>query len=362
MEKKVLVTGALGAVGTSAVAALLEEGFTPVALVRPRRDVARCIRARWGRDIPHVAGDVTKPLCGADSSSELRRGAFSAVLHMAGRTQYHENLRADTFNVNVEGTRNVMALAALLEIPRFVFVSTAYVAGARPYLSETERGEERFARNPYEESKIVAEGLVADAWPGEAVILRLSTIAGDSRSGFVADIGGYAAFTRSLWAYRGHMARYGSSPFYVGINPAGTLNLVPIDWAARLISSAAGAPGLSGTFHLTHPEPVSLGFLFKETFRKGLRLPLTCDRREAERTALWGDSTWRKVQEAISALVEYFGPYVWRDSTFAHERVRSIPGYAPPPTVDAEFIGRHVGYLRDHLFSKPRGTLVRAAT
>jgi hypothetical protein len=113
--------------------------------------------------------------------------------------------------------------------------------------------------------------------------------------------------------------------------------------------------------HISHPNPVNLGFLFRETFDKCLPLPLTYDREQMLRTALYDDSEWRDMQKIIDqGIVGYFSPYITRDTTFGHELVKTIPGYTPPPEITEELIHKQVGYMTQYLFAKRTRELVAA--
>ncbi len=349
---RALITGATGAIGVPLVRRLLLEGWCVGALLR--RDLSgEEYRRLFQGHIDTIAGDVTTPLCGvAPEAVAALRGHFDVLIHAAGKTRYHESLREETFQANVAGTRYALELSRALDIPYFAYVSTCYVAGRSTYLGENECGRSAEAHNPYEASKAEAECLVR-AHETRTLILRLSTVIGDSKAGEVANAGGYAAFVRGFWLARERILRYPEHPFWVGLNPESTLNLVPNDWVAEHMCKAIGAR-MSGTIHLAHPEPVRMGWLFDLSVRK-LGLPLTYRRIEAERTARWHDPMWRKIQESISeGIVGYFGPYVMRDTTFGLERAAQIPGFRPPSTISQEVIDAQLDYMINNLFQRKR--------
>lgn len=361
---RVLITGATGAIGIPLVTHLLARGDSVTALVRSHKNrPLGQLRRRFGQgDLSFVIGDSTLPLGGvSDRDLDALRGSFDAIVHSAGETQYHEHLRAETFRVNLGGAQNVMDLSADLQIPRFVFISTAYVGGNAPYLGEDERGISENAHNPYESSKIAAERLVLK-YPGEVITLRLSTVIGDAATGYIAGVGGYAGFVKGFHSFRPRIIRYPKNPFFVGVNPASTLNLITGDWIVKHIRMATDS-SLTGTLHLTHPTPVKMGWLFDQTFKgEWLTLPVSYDAEEARKTSLYtSDATWKSTQDAISGIVQYFGPYVTRDTVFGHERVKQIPGYAPPPIIDETVIGAQMAFMMNHLFVPAKRALAVAA-
>jgi len=349
---RALITGATGAIGIPVVRRLLAERWCVTALVRrdlPGEESQRLFHGCVGT----ITGDVTSPLCGIapDTVADLH-GHFDVLIHAAGKTQYFESLREETFHANVGGTRHALELSQALGIPYFVYVSTCYVAGRSAYLGEVECGRPDEAHNPYEASKVEAESLVR-AHKGRTLILRLSTVIGDSRVGEVANAGGYAAFVGGFWVARDRLRRYRENPFWVGLNPESTLNLIPNDWVAEHMAKAIGA-GMSGTIHLAHPEPVRMGWLFDLSVQK-LDLPLTYRRVEAERTARWHDPLWRKIQDSITkGIVGYFGPYVMRDTTFGLDRATQIPSYRLPPTISAQILDVQLDYMMNNLFQRKR--------
>ncbi len=360
---RVLVSGATGALGIPLVNYLLSQGDQVAALVRLRKGrSALALRTQYAQgSLGFVYGNVTDDACGL-SREELQAhaGAFDVMIHAAGETTYHETNRERTFQVNIEGTRNAMTLATDLQIPKFVFISTAYVAGSALHLSEDEGGVRDNAHNPYEESKLIAERLV-EAFPGDSLTLRLSTVIGHSATGSIPSAGGYAGFVKGFYTYRPRIIRYPNNPFFVDLNPASTLNLIPNDWIVEHIRKAAGSH-LTGTLHLTHPTPVKMDWLFERTFKgKWLSMPLTYDQTEARKTALYtADATWTATQKALDAIARYFGPYISRDIVFGHERVMLIPGYRPPPMVDDDMIDKQMQFMVQQLFA-PAQKLALAA-
>jgi NADH dehydrogenase len=111
MSQRVLVTGGTGVIGTAAVSELLRRGHRVRLLSRHAREDAR----QW-KGVEPFEGDV------ADAAS-LGGAAENcdAVLHIAGIASEGER----TFEeVNVTGTRNLIAAARDGNVRRFVYVSS----------------------------------------------------------------------------------------------------------------------------------------------------------------------------------------------------------------------------------------------
>lgn len=119
-------------------------------------------------------GDVTEY---GDVESALRD--VDAVVHLAaitGAESTHDR-RAETFETNFDGAKNVFTAAAKLDVDNVVFASSCNIYGRTPS-TEIDETVEPAPLNPYAESKYEAENLLTDfiaenAFDGTA--LRLST-------------------------------------------------------------------------------------------------------------------------------------------------------------------------------------------
>lgn len=349
---RVLMTGSTGAIGLPLLAKLLARGDSVTALVHPKPN--RKISEHDGLRI--VYGDVTdENIFGA-----LRQHApFDVVYHVAGKVQYHESQRDETFRTNVFGTRNMLRIAEALEVERFVYPSTCYVGGDKLHLSEDETGDIRAAHNPYEASKIEAEELVKN-YLGNALIARLSTVVGDAATGKIERIGGFSGFAGSIYNVHKWVSGFSRNPFLVAVNPNSSMNLLPREWSIDLLVNA-GYSTLGGTIHISHPNPVPMDWLFEETFHRGLNLPVTFDRTICELTAMRQDRRWQKIQHVLEESVNYFGSYVQRDTLYGHERVRMVPGYTPPPEITSDIIQAQLRYMKDTFFAPKSSRLAEVA-
>ncbi len=150
---RVFITGASGFLGGSLARALAQEGAEIRALCRPATDRALL------QDLPIAwyQGDVIS----RESLVNLFRGA-DWIIHAAGRLG-QAGVSEDTYlNVNVDGTRNVMAEALATEgRSRVLHLSSPGVLGPTgPHAL----GEDApfVTTNPYERSKAAAERVVAE--------------------------------------------------------------------------------------------------------------------------------------------------------------------------------------------------------
>jgi dihydroflavonol-4-reductase len=153
---KIFVTGANGFIGSHLVTKLIARGHPVVCLVRDPSKASQL--AQQGAML--VKGDVTN----RDSMREPMHGA-DAVLHLAG--WYEFIARGDDIRrmraINVDGTRNVLELAAELGVPRILHTSTVGVFGNTrgKIADESFRAEKDSLQSEYERTKWAAHYEVA---------------------------------------------------------------------------------------------------------------------------------------------------------------------------------------------------------
>ncbi len=256
----VLLTGFPGFIGRRLASRLLETDpdVRVVALVEERMLEAAKTAAREidANRIELLAGDIASPRLGLDDTEyERLRAEVRRVFHLAAIYDLAVPLTLAQ-RVNVEGTGNIVdlcATAAALE--RFVYVSTAYVAGKRTgvvYEHELVMGQD--FKNHYESTKFQAEVWVREYMElVPTTILRPAIVVGDSQTGETQKFDGPYFILRALAeAERTHrpLPSFGraDAPF----------NVVPVDFVVAAIVAAAGDPLAVGhTLHLVDPEPLS---------------------------------------------------------------------------------------------------------
>lgn len=231
----VLLTGATGFVGMEVLHRLIEAGEEVVAPVRAVDDVAaqRRIDETLAKlymcppehRVTAVAVDLTWPLDLGDVADGCDR-----VVHCAASIAFTDPLE-DARAVNVGGTERVADLAQRLpHLRHFVHVSTAYAVGR----------EDGSFRNTYEQSKREAE-LLLESRGLPLTIARPSIIVGDSTSGWTT------AFNVLYWplqAFARGIVRE------VAGDPAGLLDVVPIDYVADAICELLDGDGDGGTMNV----------------------------------------------------------------------------------------------------------------
>ena len=173
----VLVTGGAGYIGSHVVRTLLLRGTRVVVA----DDLSAGIPARIrGLDIAHI--DLA-----AEGSSEvirtvIQKHGVTAVIHLAARKQVGESVEKPEwyYQQNVGGLANLLTAMREEKVTRLVFSSSAATYGMPDVESVTEDYPGR-PINPYGETKLVGEWMVADAakaWGLRASCLRYFNVAG----------------------------------------------------------------------------------------------------------------------------------------------------------------------------------------
>lgn len=199
-----------------------------------------------------VTGDITKPQL--DLGTAIENNQITHVFHLAAI--YDLAVPKDiAYTVNVTGTKNVNDwVLTLSHLKRYIYFSTAYVAGTREGdLLETELIRPASFKNYYEETKYEAEVLVEalkDKVP--ITIIRPGIVKGHSETGETVKFDGPYFILNTLRAI-------GFLPFkpYIGKSTS-KINLVPVDYIIKSVSFLALYEGGVGkTYHLTDPQPYS---------------------------------------------------------------------------------------------------------
>lgn len=177
MDKKILVTGGTGFLGSYILKALIEKGYQVRALCRSSKRPSYIPGVILGK-IEWVDGDVLDVV----SLDDAMKG-IDAVIHAAAVVSFQRSDRQLMQNVNVEGTANVVNLALENNVTRLVHVSSVAALGRSEQggeVNEEKKWEENKLTTHYARSKFKAE---LEVWRGiaeglDAVIMNPSTILG----------------------------------------------------------------------------------------------------------------------------------------------------------------------------------------
>ena len=166
MRNVITLTGGTGFLGRNWIPEILNRNPDTEVYVLTR-DSKRKTGILSDPRVHIIEGDVRQPEVIKDPkvrAEVLKR--TSEIYHAVSSTSFFESDRQATFDLNVNGTQNMIELARQTKgLERFVYVSTAYVENRRQseYVPEDlplVSHEKLPAGNPYEESKIASEKLV----------------------------------------------------------------------------------------------------------------------------------------------------------------------------------------------------------
>ncbi|MFN2566167.1 MAG: SDR family oxidoreductase [Gemmatimonadaceae bacterium] len=241
----VLVTGATGLLGRGIVSALRENTRVECiyTVVRTPDRLERATIRVTARVIP-VRGDLARDDLGiSDADRERLAREVTTVVHLAANTSFAQTLD-EARAINRDGTRRLLALTAdWPRLTRWLYVSTAFVAGDRTgVIRESDPAEAGHGWvNGYEQSKAEAEALVRAA-RADWVIARPSTVVCDDLGGRISQVN---AVHRALRLYFGGLAAM------LPGTDASTLDVVTAAYVVRgLTRLALGAGVPRATYHL----------------------------------------------------------------------------------------------------------------
>ena len=176
MKKIYIVTGANGHLGSTILRLLQSKNCQVRALVLPEEP-----HTSRG-NITYVCGDVTKPETLLPLFNDTE-GAEVTLIHTAGLIDISSGLSRKLLQVNVEGTKNVAALALLHHVSRFVYVSSVHAIpekGIRGTLREIRHFSPSAVIGGYAKTKAAATQAVLNLVPKglNAVVVHPSGIIG----------------------------------------------------------------------------------------------------------------------------------------------------------------------------------------
>lgn len=205
------------------------------------------------KEIVLIEGDITLPqLDLSDETLIMLQEQIEVVWHLAAIYDLAVP-RSIAWNVNVHGTEMMnLFVKELPNLRRYVYFSTAYVAGTREgNLLETELIRPDSFKNFYEETKFEAEVLVEQLKSNFPVtIIRPGIVWGDSKTGETIKFDGPYFIVNMI----DRLKKLPIIP-YIG-HSTSLINVVPVDYIYRAsiyLSEIEEAKGK--TIHLTDPNP-----------------------------------------------------------------------------------------------------------
>jgi UDP-glucose 4-epimerase len=243
MNRRVLVTGGAGFIGSHVIDALLAAGEAPHAL----DDLSKGQVTNLPDTVPlHVADIASTPL---DRLFGDQR--YDAVVHCAAQTNVMRSLADPELDarINIDGLSRVLQASAAYGVSRFVFVSSGgAIYGETPAMAT--EGTAPRPDNPYGLHKLMGERLVDDA-PISTISLRLSNVYGprqrsDSEGGVIS------IFTERIAS---------GLPLHVYGDGRQQRDFIHVSDVVGAIRLALDAPSLTGAWNVATGRPTSVNEL-----------------------------------------------------------------------------------------------------
>lgn len=174
---KILITGGTGFLGSYIIKVLVEKDYAVRALRRSKK-LPSWIPAAVSDKVEWVNGDILDVVALQDAMEGV-----DIVIHSAAIVSFVKKEREEMYQVNVQGTANVVNIALEKNIKRLVHISSVAALGRTlngEHVDEEKKWEESKTNTHYAKSKFKSE---LQVWRGiseglEAVILNPSTILG----------------------------------------------------------------------------------------------------------------------------------------------------------------------------------------
>ncbi len=259
MRKAIFVTGGTGFLGTEIVSQLVQTtDQTIYVLVRADDQMAAMhrLKAAWyhdknlyekiGQQVLPVTGDFTVPNLGLDDETKKLLLANVSLIFHSGAEVGLQKSGEELDRINREGTKQMVAFAEEIHgLERFVYISTAYVAGQQEGIILEEAPEGLHFSSLYEKSKAEAESLVRESdlpWS----ICRPGMIVGHSVTGRVKN------FNTIYYVLKLMLTK--NLPM-LPVKETMGMNLVPVDYVAQSAVTIGFCEEAKGKiFHLTCPK------------------------------------------------------------------------------------------------------------
>lgn len=188
-EKRVIVTGGAGYIGTHLCIELINQGYEPIIvdnLLGAADDSIAAIEKITGVVPKAYTLDVCKTL-----ATVFKLSNIVAVIHLAGITSVSKCIDDpfECFRVNIGGLNNILSYMEYGNCDKFIFASASDIYSAQnkpPYTEDMPLS----SNNPLQTSKIICEKILADASKFNNLkicSLRYFNVVGTHESGFLND-------------------------------------------------------------------------------------------------------------------------------------------------------------------------------
>lgn len=154
---KVLVTGATGHIGNVLVRSLLKNGYDVTAFVRNKEK----LNALDGLSVSFAYGDVRDI-----ESLKMAFKGIDVVFHLAGLIDIGNGNKKQMYEVNVNGTKNVVNACKEMNVKKLIYTSSVHAIPTKPkgeIITETKTFSPDLVKGTYSKTKAEATKYVLEA-------------------------------------------------------------------------------------------------------------------------------------------------------------------------------------------------------
>ncbi|SES31030.1 SDR family NAD(P)-dependent oxidoreductase [Salisediminibacterium halotolerans] len=322
----VLLTGATGFLGTIITNRLAEKGYEIYALIRNEtkaKDWLDTLSLNTKKAVHFVYGDLLKPSGGlTDKRINELTGKIDSVIHSAAYLSFDDNERETVFQINRQGTRELLKLAEKLDISTFLHVSTAYTLGrGKEGFEALYQPENREFVNAYEESKCYAEhDVMSYQEKFHVAVLRPAIIVGNSETGDADSTFGLYGVMRAVELMKRHVQKQRNSKldsFKIVVSDEEKTHLVPVDYVAEIVTGALTKSVNGSVYNVTNPYPPTNGMIMS-AIRDGF------DFQELEWVSFDQTEQLTKLEQKMNEPLAVFEPYLNRTIDFSEKNTRAL--------------------------------------
>lgn len=247
---------------------IVNDGFDYIDVAPENRSA---LKKKIDRSIVPISFDLVHDGLGIsqDEYSTLKREKIDHFFHVAALTDFRSSpaVKSALEEVNERGTRRVLDLIKNLNIGQLIYIGSAYSCGSKTGMIEPDyiNLDETF-RNPYEKSKLVAEISVREFAEEHKIrhkVFRPTTICGRLIEKPIGSINKFDVFYAWAAFFLKEKSRLIKSTqrlfddsakfdIRIEVNSNAGLNIVPVDYAAKMLYEVCVNDGESVSYHLAN--------------------------------------------------------------------------------------------------------------
>lgn len=165
MNKKILVTGGLGYIGSHTMVDLIKKGFDVVCVDNLSRGDKRLLKG-VEQIVQKKVKHYTIDLCDEAALKQLfkKEKAFGGIIHFAAYKSVNESVREPLlyYHNNLKSLVNLLDVTVSYNVPYFIFSSSCSVYGDLHHMPVREETPLGVIASPYARSKRIGEEIIDD--------------------------------------------------------------------------------------------------------------------------------------------------------------------------------------------------------